>query len=318
MDKWIIFIERLIGSLSILGCLFIIIMFLCNKSLRSFAFETVIYLTLSSMMSTISYLIYLIDDPNQINWNACYVQSFLMVMFENCQYIWGTLIGYGVYQAVVADDLNESSTTNQSECKKRFRYLLVGFGVSLVITLILSFLNIFGPSGAWCWIDSTGSFRDQNKIKNTIFLVLIYCFYWILIIINIILTVKVVIFLNKNFNMKEERERIHRYIIKLLWYPMIQILCVFPGTINRFLSIFYDVDLYTLQVLHLYFMVSQGFIYAISYGFIPQVRLILTKNIKILFNCICCYKCDYRKDSDSSDLSERINEKSHNISNLSF
>ena len=214
-EDWTKIIEYSIGSISIIGCFFIISVFLCYKDLRSFPFESVVYLTISSMMTTISYLIYYIE-PNspksELNMTMCEIQAFSMIWFENSQYIWATLIGYGVYQAVV----NFEDNNYKTDWRKRTMYLMTGFGLPLIISLICLSRRVFGPSGSWCWIDTKGEFSfDHHMLENNLFLIFLYGFFWTMILINVFYTVRVIIFLNNNFNTREEREITKGYIWKM-------------------------------------------------------------------------------------------------------
>jgi len=173
------YLEYTLGSLSIAGCLFVVVMFFCYKNLRSFPFESVVYLNLSSMMTSLSYLIYFVDDPGNVDIDYCRVQAFIMLAFENSQYLWTTMIGYSVYQSVINYEENHAKTTNL----KRAKYLILCYGLPLLFSLTADRRKVFGPSSYWCWIDTSEKNANQEK---TAFSVFFYLFFWLLIFINLI------------------------------------------------------------------------------------------------------------------------------------
>jgi hypothetical protein len=292
---WVNIIEYFLGSLSIIGCFFVILVFVCYKEIRSFPFESVVYLTISSMITAISYLLYYIKPNHKSeNESACQFQAFIMVWFENSQYLWASLIGYSVYQKIINFDENDFKTTWAMRCK----YLGVGYVFPFILALICLLRGVYGQSGRFCWISTEQDFGV--KTENTIFQIFLYCMIWVLIIINFAFTIGVVNFLDKNFTSREEREITKRYIWKLLRYPIIQAILIIPSTINRFLQII-DKESEILQTIHVYFVASQGLIYAIAYGYNSQVINRLVKTFKVY--CYCC-PCLFSTSRSSSDVSE--------------
>jgi hypothetical protein len=315
-ENWLKIVEYLLGCLSILGCLFIILVFFCYKSVRSFQFECVVNLTISSLLTTCSYLIYFVDikdkssSSSELDSKLCNFQAFLMLWFENAQYIWGFLIAWSTYQYVLYFEDNNYKTS----FFKRLRYHLIGFGLPLIFALVALSRNVFGPSLAWCWIDATAIISDTKNLEKNVFSILSYLFMWILIIMNILLTFKVVRFLNRNYVTKYEREITGKYIWKLLRFIVIQIICVSPGTINRLLQIFFDTQVYELEILQLFMVVSQGSLFAIAYGYNSQVKKVLLGTC-ILYSCGCCLcNCLKSRRESVSSNSQRLYEGSHNQS----
>jgi hypothetical protein len=319
---WIVIIEYSLGSLSVTGCLFVIFVFLCYKEIRSFAFESVAYLTISSMMTSVSYLMYYIKPGQEkVNNAVCETQAFLMVWFENSQYLWATLIGCSVYQQIINFEENNFKTSWRKRCK----YLLIGYILPLCMSIICYFRGVFGPSGTWCWISTKGSIGDEDLLEHSVFLVLFYSLEWILILINFVLTMRVIYFLDKNYVTREEREITKVFIWKLLRYPFIQALCIFPSTINRLCQIFFDYENIVLQKTQIVFVSLQGLIYAIAYGYNPQVRQRLMKTFRAYcYCCICLFPSGSRRGSDISDSSidqsQKLYDKSnnHSESHVSF
>jgi hypothetical protein len=241
----------------------------------------------------------------------------MMVWFENSQYLWATLIGFSVYQKIINFEENDVKTT----WVKRSKYLCVGYVFPLILALICLLRGVYGQSGRFCWISTEQDFGV--KPENTIFQIFLYSLVWILIIINFTYTIKVVNFLDKNFTTKEEREITRRFIWKLLRYPIIQAICIIPSTINRFLQII-DHESEVLQTIHVYFVASQGLIYAIAYGYNPQVRSRLVRTFRMYCYCCPCIFSSSRRNSDDSegsiDNTQKLYDRSanHSETNITF
>jgi len=268
------------------------------------------------MMTTFSYIFYYVydvDDINILNPTKCKIQAFLMIMFENSQYIWATIIGFYVYQAVY----NFEEIENISVCYKRVIYISIGFGIPLVISFVCFECNVLGASRntRWCWIGPIDE-KHQTDPNIAYFQTILYAFVWILIIINFILNCKALRYLNRHFVSIEEQQMIKGYIWKLLRYPFIQIICILPGTINRLMQIIWNRNNATLQVFQLIFTTLEGLLFAIAYGYTTQVKSTLSENLNRYFYYCPCFrrKKIRRSESESSENTQRLCDRSGNCS----
>ncbi len=308
--------EYTVGIISIIGNFFVILLYLCFKDKRSFPFESVMYLNISSMLTTFSYIFYYYD-PDTVTTDhtptLCTIQSILMLTFENSMFLWGTIIGYSVYKSVV---FFEADSDGDSNCRTRTKNIVIGYAIPVLITIICYLADVLGPSGNYCWID-TDSPRSHKSSKDTlkdVFSWIIYSFVWVLIIINFILNYSTIRLLN-NLNVSlDEKKKIRAFSCKLIRFPIIQIICVIPGTVNRFIAIFYtSSNIPVLQSLQLYFTLTEGLLFAIAYGYNDNVRSILVNTIE---KYCCCRNNIYRVDSEKSSLRslyDRTNNPSENI-----
>jgi hypothetical protein len=297
---WVRIVELCFSILSMSGCLFVVVVFLCYKKLRSFQFECVTYLTISSLMTAFSYVLFFIGkdtdgtiiyptDGDIKSMDICKAQAFLMVWFENSQFFWATLIGYSIYQNVIHFEENKLKTTWQ----KRTKFIAVGYALPLCLAIIgLIIPGTYGPSGFWCWIDAEG-----HLTLNTVFSLFLYFMVWFLILANFILNCYVIRFLNKEMSSPQERDLAKKYIYKLLQYPIIQVVCLIPGSLSRTWQLFFDKPIFWLEVCHLIFVNIAGLCYAVAYGYTPQVKTTLYENLK------CC-KNNKVGDTPSSPHSE--------------
>ncbi len=297
---WTKLVVYLVGSLSISGGIFILLVFFCYRKLRNFSFECVAYLTLSSIMTTISYMINYIEIdkiPLDIPLK-CKAQAFMMVLFENSQYIWSMLIAYYIHQMVIYFEDNYK----KSHKYQRINFLIIGYLIPLVMALVALWRDVYGPSGRWCWINTT-----TNSIEQKVFSFVFYFMVWIMIFLNFYFNYRVIQYLNRESSSQNEREMINKYHKKLMIYPLIQIICIMPGTIYRFIYIVLNHDIFFIQLIQMIFTLLQGFLYAIVYGYTAQVRKALKGTFENLF--CCCRK--KRKESGSSMNSQRLNERTY-------
>lgn len=299
--NWTRLVEYILGIVSISGCIFMLIVFLCYRKLRNFSFECVAYLTISSMLTTISYMINYIEVdscPFKIS-DKCKAQAFMMVLFDNSQYIWSMLIAYYIHQMVIYFEENDKKSHKYT----RIKFLMAGYLLPLMMALIALWRDVYGPSGRWCWINTT-----TEKTEYKVFSFVFYFVVWILIFLNFLFNYRVIKYLSRVSNTEKEREMLNRYHKKIMVYPIIQTICIMPGTIFRFLQVVLDINIIELQNIQMIFTMLQGFLYAIVYGFTTQVRKALYGTFE-KFLCCCCRK--KRTESISSQNSQRFNERTY-------
>lgn len=294
LNEWIYFVELSIGILSMIGSSFIIIAFIFYQTLRNKAFELVFYMTIASFFNNLSYLINYIDADNRIvqDMTLCRAQAFLMIWSEVSQMTWAFLISYSVYDSVVNFDY-WSAEDHYSTCIQRIKYLSIGFLWPLVVSTIGLACDYLGPSGKWCWI---------NSITNNPFAIaygwFIYAILWSSIISGCVITFLVIRFLCRTYS-GQKYVIVSRFVTKLITYPLIQIICWLPATLNRLVfELSGSYNLY-LQLFALVFVLSQGLAYAFVYGFNPQVR-----------SAVYATFCKKRKEKVSSIIDYRTSNGS--------
>ena len=272
-------IEVCFCVLSIMGSLFNIFGYIYFKSIRCFALETVFYLSISCLLTNISYM-----SNNHFNMNhdkpssLCTIQGFMILWFETSQSIWATLISYSIYTNV----LNFDKKVVKTSLKTRLSFLFIGYVIPLCFSTFLLIDKKIGPSGNWCYI----LIKDDGP-KTTHLYIIIYSIIWILFIISVIMIVRVVLYLKKLLISEEEKESIYKYIERLRLFPLIQLLILIPCTISR-TGEHFDWWQYNNNWLN-YFVVlitySQGFLYAIVYGLNPVIRNSMNSLFRNLFGC---------------------------------
>ncbi len=156
------------------------------------------------------------------------------------------------------------------------------------------FTDTYGSSGGWCWIDI---YEDHRPIVNK--LVLFYfCIQWFFIILNLFFILKVINILNENVTSR------NKYLMKIYsvmkWYPIVQIICSLPATINRLYDIIAKENNFALMITQSIFDSLEGCFITIVFLFSPEIKNSLN---------ICWYKFfskqRIKRDTDESVLLPR-------------
>jgi hypothetical protein len=102
-------VTRILSGVSLLGLFCVFFLFWFFRSIRSFALELVIWLSLSSFLFNIQYFF-----PTFDNW--CLAQGILSAAFDISTMIWTTIIGYTAYLSI-------NSYDHLSDNKGKYRVL---------------------------------------------------------------------------------------------------------------------------------------------------------------------------------------------------
>lgn len=252
--------------------------------------EQVIYLTFSSLITTISYILQSLDYEkvqesgkalHTETLNICKIQSFLMVWFENSQYISATLIAFTVYRSVI---YSEEIITGKTKIR-RLVYLAIIFIFPFnFFAIAMLFFTVFGPSDFWCYFKLKDENSKENNLDNVIFYSLNYALFWILIGLNFYFNIKIISFIRKELSNENELISAKIYIRKLTIFPIIQTLLLIPGTINRFFELLLGQNVGILIIIHATAVCSTGLIYSVVYGLNNQIKELLINSFNKYFN----------------------------------
>lgn len=112
--------KTLTNSLSIVGTLGIIIIYLLVKEVRSFSFSLVVSLAIADLMQSVGNL-FLIDTVGITHHQAvCQVQALLIQTFSLSSICWTTVIAYTLYVTVVHN--SSDSIVQMRNRLPRFRF----------------------------------------------------------------------------------------------------------------------------------------------------------------------------------------------------
>lgn len=126
---------KIIASFSILGLLLVEFCFWYFRKIRTFAFELVMWLSLSSIFFNISFYF---DPSDKIeNYNkktlstGCIIQALLNIFFDLSTMIWTTIIGFTAYISVA-----HQVHLDKNKMKYRIIFICLGYIPPLIFSLM--------------------------------------------------------------------------------------------------------------------------------------------------------------------------------------
>lgn len=275
-------IVYIIGIASLL-CLFIIIIsYIIQKSLRTYSFRQIFHLSFATFISTIFYFV-------KTSSSLCDYQGLLMLWFDLSQYIWSILINHSVHQYTINFDSNHP---DKIPLNTVLGEIIIGYALPFAYSLLFYSLNYLGNSGDYCWI------KEEDEFIAPILIT--YSIIWAIIITNIVYALTVISYISRL--KKEDREIAQNSHVKLLYYPIIQIIITFPATICRLLLFFTEFAQIEpartiLQCIALMLFLSTGIC----------ILFVFRKNIEWIFN-LQCFKGNRSKQRESNTYyNDKIN-----------
>jgi len=136
----IILLRTVIISLAIIstiGLIFVEVMYWCFKSLRSFAFELVMWLCLSEILFNISFFFPSyreISSPQSTGKEvtiSCTLQALFNTFFDISSMLWTTIIGYTAYKSV-----RNHETIRNNQMRYRLIFIAIAFLPAITFTLM--------------------------------------------------------------------------------------------------------------------------------------------------------------------------------------
>jgi uncharacterized membrane protein len=245
--------------LSILGCFFIVSVYLSFKSLHKFAFKLILILSLFDLGNSVAFLI-----PT---WSAesssarCQAQAILTSFFTFAGVLWTTFIAISLYFIIGKSRLFP---------EKYWKHILTIIILTCVIeTVVPLTTHSYGTVAGWCWIVQTTNLDAGFYERYFLFFVPLWCMI-ILIIILYIFLIKTV---RKSYQDESTVKSLNK---KLTYYPIILIICFLPYTVKGLLELLNVSFALEQQVLLTIFAgVSRslvGFLNAVVYGYTKRVR----------------------------------------------
>lgn len=250
--------------LSILGSLFIIIIFLSFRSLQKFAFTLVFILGILDLFNSIAFAIptYNSDDSSA----ECQIQGILLNFFTLIGVLWTAYIAFSLYYILAK---------NQIFPEKYWKHSLVGLILICILnTMIPIITDTYGTVAGWCWIEQTNELDTGFFERYFLFFIPL----WLTVFFIIFLYVKVLKVLRCNYNDECTVKSLNK---KLTYYPIILILCFLPYTVKALLELNQIEFVVEYQVAFTIvagvFRSLNGFLNALVYGNTKKVRGLLRK-----------------------------------------
>jgi hypothetical protein len=123
-------LSRIFSSFSILGLIFVQLVFWFFPTIRTFAFELVAWLSFSNIFFNISNFLPVDDNIDNQSW-SCSVQAGLNIYFDLSSMIWTTIIGYTAFTSVTMQDSLDSN-----KMKYRLSFIFCAYILPLIYTLM--------------------------------------------------------------------------------------------------------------------------------------------------------------------------------------
>ncbi|CAG9331360.1 unnamed protein product [Blepharisma stoltei] len=260
---------------SLLGSLFVIIMYLGYKEIRSFSFRLVVYLSIFDSMYAIGILI----GPTQ-SYTACMAQAIIVSYFPLGTIVWTNIIAFTLYKSII----------QQIDMQKyEWKIILFGILAPLPGTLLPLTTNSYGKARfGECWI-----VIDDDRTNGIVWqLFQFYLPLWLGFIFNascyykVRHFVKVMMMHVQNDLDDAVKQQKLKLISRLKYYPLALIFCWFFATIDQiYLYSNYDDPSFGLALLDVSFGSSQGLLNALIYGLNPVV---MNAFMKSLHQCMPC------------------------------
>lgn len=241
---------RIVGStVSMIGSVFIIMMFWLFTDLRNFAFKLVVMVSVCDLI--LGFGIYL-GDGNDDN-TLCHFQAFIIQFGSISEVLWTAVIAYSIREVVLVQPRNTSV-----EDKMNTFHIFV-WTSALVSCILPIFTDNYGDADGWCWISKYG---EHQKSWGTVWRMI--CFYiplWVTIVFIVVVyrrTLKVLDRTGESFK-------------RMRYYPLVLIIIYFFATVDRIWQMFGTAN-YELCVFRVFFASLAGFFNALIYGWTPAVQ----------------------------------------------
>ncbi|GBG34124.1 Latrophilin receptor-like protein A [Hondaea fermentalgiana] len=236
------------AGLSLAGSLFIVISYLILVRIRTFPYKLVMFLSVANVGSSLAYFVGLasINEGNVHECTSsvgCILAAAMTQFFDVASFFWIAIIAFNVHAVLVR---NKGRAV---EAYERW-YHLVGWGISLIITIICGALGCFGDSGIWCWIK-----RDRQTAR--------FFAYYLPLLIVFSFTASTYLIVSSALQHQVQGRTVTR---RLRLYLAVFVVFRVWGVVHRTHNYFHENQMFWLALMHAIFSPLQGFANALVYG----------------------------------------------------
>ena len=220
-ERFSIYIANATASaFSLIGCFFIVSMYVTFSELRGYAFKMILVLTILDIFNCVGFLIPTYDSPNDSA--SCHVQALLINASSFCGILWTSVIAYSLYSII---------SNENPEIHRKFKLQVVLLITMCIITgIIPEITGSYGRTSGWCWI--VHEYRQYNlDFFERMFLLFVpLC---LAIIFNSVIYAKLYtkLKLMPADSISASTQKILK--AKLIMYPMILAICYLPYTVKQ-------------------------------------------------------------------------------------
>ena len=266
MCETIIVLKRITGSLSLIGCLFMIATIVLFRKYNILSQRLILYLSIAALFDSIGYLIGDMTPEGSL----CDFEAWWLTYFDWTVLMWVSCITFNLYQNVIL--------RKRTDHLEKYYHVLSWLVPSLLLSLLPLAGDNYGQAGAWCWI----------KHSSTVWRFLIwYVPLFIIITLLFVVYIRIIYYLRKQMNTWQgnfdpDAERNHTLIVDdisaLKFYPCVYLaLSIFPLIlrIHNAATALGD-DIFALWVLTVLTAPLQGAVNAVVFGLDPDTKRKLT------------------------------------------
>lgn len=255
-----------------MGSTFIVVIYLGFKDLQAITFRLIFYMSIADILNNISYLI-----PSQ--GVSCYVQAVSNTLFPLSSVLWTSVIAFCLRRVVIKEDYELMRYEKY--------YLIYAYGMPFLALIPPAATGLLGYAQGWCWIKAEG---DSYVLGSVLRLICFYIPLWSVITYNIVVYISIIRQLNFEIQFMTEDTEIRRALVRrLVFYPIILIICYTVVTIKRIYDVISpDEQNITLTIIAWIFQCANGLLNAIAYGYSDTIRERL------------CSRCNKRERFDSN------------------
>lgn len=283
---------------SLLGSLFVILVYACFKSSRNFAYKLILQISISDFIYCLAHFMregqyfHTEISPGKL----CTTQAFLVNFGTMCSFIWAMIVAWALYYTVVQ---------RQFDLHRKFKTLVFyGYGLPFLMSLLPLITQDYGPVGYRCWITLD---HDQARAETLRFM-LLYVPLWAIVAFNSISYYKVKQFLDHHMASGPERS----FVRRLRAYPMILGLCWLGATIHSIYILFHCEKKYNFfDALSVGMSGLTGYFNAIAYGMNHHVQSALINKFPWLLKFAQCCKgfaCCYWASEHEKEFHETLDD----------
>lgn len=257
-----------VSCFSFVGSLFVIGLIWLFKKYKFFVQRLILYLSISAFLSSTAYIMGRVDyDPS----------SHALMKFCEFQGFWLLLTDWMVVLSIfcVTFNLLWSVFTEKRHEKIEIFYVAFTFLAPIPISCIPFIHNSFGPSGAWCWIQSIRDNCTPDRFAKYLQFGVWYVPQYIIIFSLFVMYIVIIVKLKTKVkswqgtydpNVERKKALLNGEIKPLVWYPTVYfVVCIFP-LINRIYFSATDQPQLVLYVLHVLSAPLQGALTALVYA----------------------------------------------------
>lgn len=200
-------IQSIFCLISSLACLAILVLYCCSNTLKIYSFKFVFHLILQNFIRSVVLLIPV--QVYEIHPAFCGLSAYLFYASALSGTIWTLFIAINLYQVIFMKCFNS---------EKRFKlFLLCSLFVPYSLSTLPFIFDAYGPNGVNCLL--------KNNYVGLVFRLILY---YIPTFVACVVSMYIYIRIFKTFYKEINDTTGQRDIIRLLYFPLIMIVCVMP------------------------------------------------------------------------------------------